>query len=99
MSVSLIRSLIPDLGDPPGLTDTQIEACLTLYPNVKLALAECLDILGSNEVLVTILLIKQRTLNRQLRNLVLPLIHPCVQLRISRTLKLNILTEKLYPGL
>ena len=52
MSVSLIRSLIPDLGDPPGLTDTQIEACLTLYPNVKLALAECLDILGSNEVLV-----------------------------------------------
>ena len=53
MAASELRALIPDLGDPPLLTDDQIEACRGLYPdNQHLALAACLELVASNELLL-----------------------------------------------
>ena len=52
MAASELRALIPDLGDPPLLTDDQIEACRGLYPDLNLALAACLELVASNELLL-----------------------------------------------
>lgn len=51
--ISLIRLLISDLSDPPTFPDSQLQQLLDLEGAVKLAAASALDVIASNEAMVS----------------------------------------------
>jgi hypothetical protein len=51
--IDTVRLLISDLDTPPTFSDVQIQSFLTLEGAVKLAAAQALDVLASNEALVS----------------------------------------------